>query len=57
MDWLVSQDVDVRTPLVYGSRKLFAAQAVGGLDADDAYRTTLREQIDAALPIPPETKP
>lgn len=49
MDWLVSQDVDVRTPLVYGSRKLFAAQAVGDLDADDAYRTTLRDQIDAAL--------
>ena len=48
MDWLVSQDVTVRTPLVYGSRANFVAQVVS--DEEDAeQRTTLREQVDAAL--------
>lgn|GEM_PF-5621553 len=47
MDWLVSQHVEVRTPMVYGSHARFVAQC----DSDDCeeYHTTLREQIDAAI--------
>lgn len=47
MDWLVSQHVEVRTPLVYGSRAGFVAQTLS--DEEDAeHRTDLREQIDRA---------
>ena len=47
MDWLVSQNVEVRTPMPYGSHARFVAQC----DSDDCeeYRTTLREQIDKAM--------
>lgn len=48
MDWLVSQHVEVRTPLVYGSRAGFVAQTLS--DEEDAeHRTDLREQIDRAI--------
>lgn len=47
MDWLVSQNVAVRTPMPYGSHARFVAQC----DSDDCeeYHTTLREQVDAAI--------
>jgi hypothetical protein len=46
MDWLVSMYVEVRTPLLYGSRALFVAQTES--DEEDAeHRTNLREEIDA----------
>ncbi|WP_426785853.1 hypothetical protein ACP3TB_21660 (plasmid) [Rahnella variigena] len=47
MDWLVSQNVEVRTPMPYGSHARFVAQC----DSDDCeeYHTTLREQIDKAM--------
>jgi hypothetical protein len=47
MNWLVSQHVEVRTPMVYGSHARFVAQC----DSDDCeeYHTTLREQTDAAI--------
>lgn len=47
MNWLVSQHVEVRTPMVYGSHARFVAQC----DSDDCeeYHTTLREQIDKAM--------
>lgn len=47
MNWLVSQNVEVRIPMLYGSHARFVAQC----DSDDCeeYHTTLREQIDAAM--------
>ena len=48
MDWLVSQHVEVRTPLVYGSRANFVAQQLSD-EEDEVHRTDLREQIDRAL--------
>lgn len=48
MDWLVSKTVNVREPLVYGSRDLFWSQAVSE-EWEEYHKTTLREQIDAAM--------
>lgn len=48
MDWLVSKTVDVREPLVYGSRSLFWSQTISD-DLEEEHKTTLREQIDAAM--------
>jgi len=48
MDWLVSKTVDVREPLVYGSRSLFWSQTISD-DWEEEHKTTLREQIDAAI--------
>lgn len=52
MNWLVSQHVEVRTPMVYGSHARFVAQC----DSDDCeeYHTTLREQIDKAMLAAPK---
>lgn len=47
MDWLVSKAVEVRDPLRHGSRAMFHAQTAS--DEDEPHRTTLREQIDAAM--------
>lgn len=47
MDWLVSKAVEVRDPLRHGSRAMFHAQTVN--DEDEPHRTTLREQVDAAM--------
>ena len=47
MDWLVSQHVEVRTPMVYGSRANFVAQTLSS-EEDAGHRTDLREQIDRA---------
>ncbi len=48
MDWLVSKTVNVREPLVYGSRDLFWSQTISD-DWEEKHKTTLREQIDAAM--------
>jgi hypothetical protein len=48
MDWLVSMDVEVRTPMLHGSRELFTAQTVTD-EEGQYYRTSLRAQIDAAI--------
>jgi len=48
MDWLVSKTVNVREPLVYGSRSLFWSQTISD-DWEEEHKTTLREQIDAAI--------
>lgn len=52
MNWLVSQHVEVRMPMVYGSHARFVAQC----DSDDCeeYHTTLREQIDKACAAAPK---
>lgn len=47
MDWLTSMAVEVRVPLVYGSRAMFHAQTVS--EDYETHRTSLREQIDAAM--------
>jgi hypothetical protein len=49
MEWLTHKHVQVRIPLVYGSLvygslALFHAQSIE--DEGEAYRTSLREQID-----------
>lgn len=49
MDWLVSMHVEVRLPLVYGSRPLFVAEDLA--DEDEQTRTDLREQIDRTMII------
>lgn len=48
MDWLVSKTVNVREPLVYGSHDLFWSQTISD-DWEEEHKTTLREQIDAAM--------
>ena len=48
MNWLVAQYVEVRTPLVYGSRALFVAQQLSD-EEDEHHRTDLRERVDAAM--------
>lgn len=48
MDWLVSKTVNVREPMVYGSHDLFWSQTISD-DWDEEHKTTLREQIDAAM--------
>ncbi|MDU6923635.1 hypothetical protein [Franconibacter helveticus] len=48
MDWLVSKTVNVREPLVYGSRDLFWSQTITD-EEDEKHATKLREQIDAAM--------
>lgn len=48
MDWLVSKDVEVRLPLMYGSRPLFVAQALTDEESEH-YLTDLRNQIDACM--------
>ncbi|MGQ6231204.1 hypothetical protein ACUNFK_22605 [Serratia sp. IR-2025] len=48
MDWLVSKTVNVRQPMVYGSHDLFWSQTISD-DWDEEHKTTLREQIDAAM--------
>lgn len=52
MDWLCSMVVDVREPLVYGSHSVFWSQRFS--DDDEPHRTTLREQIDAAIAAAPK---
>ncbi len=44
LDWLESKTVEVRTPLVHGSRPLFFAEEIS--DEGEEYRTNLREMID-----------
>lgn len=48
MDWLVSKAVNVREPMVYGSHSLFWSQTISD-DWEEEHKTTLREQIDAAM--------
>ena len=48
MDWLVSKTVNVREPLVYGSRDMFWSQTISD-DWEEEHKTALREQIDAAM--------
>lgn len=48
MDWLVSKTVNVRQPMAYGSHDLFWSQTISD-DWDEEHKTTLREQIDAAM--------
>jgi len=48
MDWLVSKTVNVREPMVYGSHSLFWSQTISD-DWEEEHKTTLREQIDAAM--------
>lgn len=48
MDWLVSKTVNVREPLVYGSRDLFWSQSITD-GYEDYHATKLREQIDEAM--------
>jgi len=45
MDWLVSMNVEVRKPALYGSHKLFTAQTISD-EEDEQHHTSLREQID-----------
>jgi len=56
MDWLVSKTVNVREPMVYGSHDLFWSQTISD-DWDEEHKTTLREQIDAAMAAAPKVKP
>ena len=56
MDWLVSKTVNVREPLVYGSHDLFWSQTISD-DWEEEHKTTLREQIDAAMAAAPKVKP
>lgn len=53
MDWLVSKTVNVREPLVYGSHDLFWSQTISE-DWEEEHKTTLREQIDAAMAAAPK---
>lgn len=53
MDWLVSKTVNVREPLVYGSHDLFWSQTISD-DWEEEHKTTLREQIDAAMAAAPK---
>ena len=48
MNWLVEHDVEVRDPRLHGSVHLFTAQTTSD-EEDDFHRTSLREQIDAAM--------
>lgn len=45
LDWLETQNVDVREPARYGSFRLFSANATQH-DAEDDYDSDLRAQID-----------
>lgn len=56
MDWLVSKTVNVREPLVYGSHDLFWSQTISD-DWEEEHKTTLREQIDAAMAAAPKVTP
>lgn len=47
MDWLEDQHVEVRVPLVYGSRSRFHASPLQGDGSEDP--SNIREQIDAAM--------
>lgn len=53
MDWLVSKTVNVREPMVYGSHDLFWSQTISD-DWEEEHKTTLREQIDAAMAAAPK---
>ena len=53
MDWLVSKTVNVRQPMVYGSHDLFWSQTISD-DWEEEHKTTLREQIDAAMAAAPK---
>lgn len=48
MDWLCAHCVEVRYPLMYGSREMFRAQQ-DSEEWDLPHHTTLREQVDAAM--------
>ncbi|CAB0005581.1 unnamed protein product [Nesidiocoris tenuis] len=48
MDWLCAHCVEVRYPLMYGSREMFRAQQ-DSEEWDLPHHTTLREQVDAAI--------
>lgn len=48
MDWLVSMHVEVRNPLLCGSRALFTAQQTSD-EESPVFETDLRNQIDAEM--------
>jgi len=48
LDWLVAHAVEVRDPMLHGSVHLFTAQTTSD-EEDEFHRTSLREQIDAAM--------
>jgi len=48
MDWLCSHCVEVRYPLMYGSREMFRAQQ-DSEEWDLPHHTKLREQVDEAM--------
>lgn len=47
MDWLCSKFVEVRQPLLYGSREIFLSQMCSEEWEED--KSTLREQIDSEI--------
>lgn len=47
-DWLAMRHVEVREPLVYGSRLLFKAYAESGEEGEDGKPSNLWEQVRAA---------
>lgn len=51
LDWLETQVVNVRTPLVYGSRNLFWAS--GDEDGEPLLRITIDNFMDAEKPTLP----
>lgn len=55
LDWLCLQHVEVRTPLVYGSRANFHASP-DDVDGGDIEPSNLRAQIDANLKRPADRK-
>ena len=44
----MSRHVEVRTPLLYGSKALFIAQTTSD-EEDEKHATSLREQIDMEM--------